>query len=84
MEFEEFAKQFRQRTTQRMMEFEKALAAAQQRVENAVASPAPHKPAQPAQPAQPTQTTPTTQTKQPPPTRRGPARGQVQGLLRKG
>lgn len=81
MEFEEFAKQFRQRTTQRMMEFEKALAAAQQRVENAVASPAPRKPAQPAQTAP---TTPTAQTKQPPPTRRGPARGQVQGLLRKG
>lgn len=81
MEFEEFAKQFRQRTTQRMMEFEKALAAAQQRVENAVASPAPRKLAQPTETAQ---TVPTAQTKQPPPTRRGPARGQVQGLLRKG
>lgn len=33
MEFEEFARQFRQRTTQRMMEFEKALAEAQGRVE---------------------------------------------------
>ncbi|AJE32267.1 hypothetical protein B842_02070 [Corynebacterium humireducens NBRC 106098 = DSM 45392] len=76
MEFEEFAKQFRQRTTQRMMEFEKALAAAQQRVEHAVAAPAPRR----TPPA--SQTSP--QAEQPLRTRRGAARGQVQGLLRKG
>ncbi|HHU68024.1 hypothetical protein [Corynebacterium sp.] len=75
MEFEEFAKQFRQRTTQRMMEFEKALAAAQQRVENAVAAPPPRRAVQPTQSAQ---------SLPPTPARRGPARGQVKGLLRKG
>lgn len=78
MEFEEFAKQFRQRTTQRMMEFEKALAAAQQRVEHAVAAPAPRRTPQ----APPAPQTP--QAEQPLRARRGPARGQVQGLLRKG
>ncbi|QGU03789.1 hypothetical protein CETAM_02545 [Corynebacterium comes] len=41
MEFEEFSRQFRQRTTQRMIEFEKALAQSQQRVEKAVTPPAP-------------------------------------------
>ncbi|WP_241228291.1 hypothetical protein [Corynebacterium hylobatis] len=66
MEFEEFSRQFRQRTTQRMVEFEKALAQAQQRVEKAVTP-------QPAAPP-PLQ----------PRSRPGPARGRVQGLLRRG
>ena len=69
MEFEEFSRQFRQRTTQRMIEFEKALAQAQQRVEKAAAPPtASPGPVAPAR-------------RSPPP---GSARGRVQGLLRKG
>ncbi|GAB3649732.1 hypothetical protein GCM10027595_23680 [Corynebacterium nasicanis] len=51
MEFEEFARQFRQRTTQRMMEFEKALAEAQGRVEKSVRPPSP--PAQRQTPPRP-------------------------------
>lgn len=78
MEFEEFARQFRQRTTQRMMEFEKALAAAQERVEKSVAAPQPGNPPRPrahshSQPPPPPQ----------PPSRRQRAGGQVQGLLRR-
>ncbi len=79
MEFEQFAKQFRQRTTQRMMEFEQALAAAQQRVEKSVAAP------RRAPQVSPTpQSTQAGQTQPPPVSRRSPARGQVRGLLRKG
>ncbi|MDO5670777.1 MAG: hypothetical protein Q4G50_12355 [Corynebacterium sp.] len=69
MEFEEFARQFRQRTTQRMMEFEKALAEAQGRVEKSVRPP--------TRQQQPTPTV------APAPARRASGRGQVQGLLRK-
>lgn len=73
MEFEEFSRQFRQRTTRRMIEFEKALAQAQARVEKAVTSPPPT--SQPhAEPSASTQQRP----------RPGAARGRVQGLLRKG
>lgn len=70
MEFEEFSRQFRQRTTQRMIEFEKALAQAQKRVEKAVTPP----------PAGSPQTPPPAQQRPRP----GSARGRVQGLLRKG
>ena len=82
MEFEEFAKQFRQRTTQRMMEFEKALAQAQERVEKSVSAPG----SAPTRASQ--HQTPPTQHQTPHPphpaqSRRGAARGQVQGLLRK-
>lgn len=76
MEFEEFAKQFRQRTTQRMTEFEKALAQAQTRVEKAVQEPPPPRRSTPG--PQPTQPPPYT-TKQPRP---ASSRGRVQGLLR--
>ncbi|WJY62566.1 hypothetical protein CATRI_02305 [Corynebacterium atrinae] len=39
MDFEEFSRQFRERTAQRMVEFEKALARAQERVEKSVEAP---------------------------------------------
>lgn len=68
MEFEEFSRQFRQRTTQRMMEFERALAQAQQRVEKAVTPPT-------ATPPQAAQKPPRPQPKT--------GRGRVQGLLRR-
>lgn len=68
MEFEEFSRQFRQRTTQRMIEFEKALAQAQQRVEKAVTPPTA------VPPPPPPQSRPRT----------GSGRGRVQGLLRRG
>ncbi|RNE49061.1 hypothetical protein C5L39_06000 [Corynebacterium alimapuense] len=42
MEFEEFSRQFRKRTTQRMLEFEKALAKAQERVERTATAPRPN------------------------------------------
>lgn len=73
MEFEEFARQFRQRTTQRMREFEKALAEAQGRVETSVQQHA----------RRPSPARPVPEQRQTPP-RPGSARGRVQGLLRKG
>lgn len=78
MEFEEFAKQFRQRTTQRMREFEKALAQAQERVEKSVSTPGPAPTRAPQHQTQPTPHQP-----HPAQSRRGAARGQVQGLLRR-
>lgn len=41
MDFEEFSRQFQERTAQRMVEFEKALAQAQKRVEKSVETPKP-------------------------------------------
>ncbi|AJK68052.1 MAG: hypothetical protein GX570_03985 [Corynebacterium marinum] len=78
MEFEEFSRQFRQRTTQRMVEFEKALAQAQQRVEKAVTPPT----APLAQ--RETRASPATPDGVQQRPRPGTARGRVQGLLRKG
>lgn len=60
MEFEEFSRQFRLRTMQRMKEFEKALAQAQERVETAAA---------------PSRETRTARKQMDPPPRRGRVRG---------
>lgn len=81
MEFEEFSRQFRQRTTQRMVEFEKALAQAQQRVEKAVTPPT--SPTAPLAQRE-TRATPATPDAVQQRPRPGTARGRVQGLLRKG
>ena len=73
MEFEEFARQFRARTAQRMLDFEAALARAQQRMEHAT------------QPGGRTGTQPeqdilsVTRRR----SRRTPGPGQVQGVLRR-
>lgn len=73
MEFEEFSRQFRARTTQRMIEFEKALAKAQERVEKSTAEPTPRTRSAASAHASVGHV----------PTPRSGARGQVQGVLRK-
>ena len=73
MEFEEFSRQFRARTPQRMIEFEKALAKAQERVEKSTAAPTPRT----------RSTTPAQAPGGHTPALRPGARGQVQGVLRR-
>lgn len=70
MEFEEFSRQFRQRTTQRMVDFEKALAQAQARVEKTAQGPKAPLPRE-------------TQHNTPGIRPRSHTKGKVQGVLRK-
>lgn len=73
MEFEEFARQFRARTAQRMLDFEAALARAQQRMERAT-GPGGHASTQAGQ-----EKIPETSRR----SRHAPGPGQVQGVLRR-
>ncbi len=81
MEFEEFARQFRERTAQRMVDFEKALARAQHRMERATeAEQGRNRGRQPVA----GQPTPVVRPRRRPAPAPGHGHGQVQGILRRG
>ncbi|WP_034990529.1 hypothetical protein [Corynebacterium halotolerans] len=78
MEFEEFSRQFRERTAQRMLDFEAALARAQNRMERATQTEQSRARQRPPAAGQPG---PVVHRRPRPP---GPGHGEVRGILKRG